>query len=66
MEKAIEGKHSDFTILFEQINKIKQEKDYSLMQGTMVAVSELQDPIEKLRQIVMDKEDCFFNTIITT
>lgn len=66
MKKANEHSHSDFTILFEQLNKLKQEKDYSFMQGTMTAVSELQDPIEKLRQIVMDKEDCFYNTITTT
>ena len=66
MEKVVKHSHSDYTILFEQLNKVKQEKDYSLMQGTMIAVSELQDPIEKLRQIVMDKEDCFYNTITTT
>lgn len=58
--------HSDFSVLFEQLNKIKQDKDYTLMQGTMVAVNDLQDPIEKLRQIVMDKEDCFYNTITTS
>ena len=66
MKKAIEQKHSDFTVLFEQLNKVKQESDYSLLQGTMIAVSELQDPIERLRQIVMDKEDCLYNTITTT
>ena len=63
--KTIKQTHSDFSVLFEQINKIKQEKDYTLMQGTMVAVNELQDPIERLRQIVMDKEDCFYNIITT-
>jgi|GEM_PF-3110687 hypothetical protein len=65
MENLARKEHGDYSILFEQLNKIKQEKDYTLMKGTMVAVSELQDPIEKLRQIVMDKEDCFYNTITT-
>lgn len=65
MEELDKQKHKDYSILFEQLNKIKQEKDYTLMQGTMVAVTQLQDPIEKLRQIVMDKEDCFYNTITT-
>lgn len=66
MEKMIMQEHKDYSILFEQLNKVKQEKDYTLMQGTMIAVSELHDPIEKLRQIVMDKEDCFYNTITTS
>lgn len=66
MENFAKHGHKDYSILFEQLDKIKQEKDYTLMQGTMIAVSELQDPIEKLRQIVMDKEDCFYNTITTS
>lgn len=57
---------NDFSIIFEKLNDIKKEKDYTLMKGTMIAVSELQDPIEKLKQIVMDKEDCFYNVITTT
>lgn len=65
MEKLIKQGHKDYSLLFEQLNKVKQDKDYTLLQGTMVTVSELQDPIEKLRQIVMDKEDCFYNTITT-
>lgn len=66
MEKAINRKHNDYSIIFEQLNNIKQEKDYTLMQGTMIAVSELQDPIEKLRQIVMDSEDCSYNIVTTS
>lgn len=66
MKKENNEIHKDFSILFECLDKIKQEKDYTLMQGTMVAVSDLQDPIEKLKQIVMDKEDCFYNIITTT
>lgn len=66
MEKTIKNDNKDFSILFEHLNKIKREKDYTFMQGTMIAFNELKDPIEKLKQIVLDKEDCFYNIVTTT
>lgn len=66
MKKNAKTDKKGYSILFEYLDKIKQEKDFTLMQGTMFAVNELQNPIEKLKQIVMDKEDCLYNIITTT
>lgn len=62
----LKTKKNNYSILFEHLDRIKKEDEFTLMQGTMVAVSELKDPIEKLKQIVMDKEDCFYNIVTLT
>ncbi len=63
--KVVSNK-KDYSIIFEQIEAFKNCPDYLIIDDTICTVRELQDPIESLRQIVMDKEDYDYRVITLT
>lgn len=46
--------------------EVRDYPDFIIINDTICTVEKLQDPIEKLRQIVMDKEDYDYRTITLT
>lgn len=55
----------DFSILFKSIEDAKKENDYPFIEDAMQNTVALQDPIEKLREIVMDSETINYSVLIT-
>lgn len=55
----------DFSILFKSIEDAKKENDYPFIEDAMQNTAALQDPIEKLREIVMDSETINYSVLIT-
>lgn len=55
----------DFSIIFKSLEESKNASDYPLLEDAMCNTNALQDPIEKLREIVMDSEKVKYSVIIT-
>lgn len=55
----------NFSILFKSIEDAKKENDYPFIEDAMQNTAALQDPIEKLREIVMDSETINYSVLIT-
>lgn len=55
----------DFSILFKSIEEAKKENDYPSLEDAMRNTESLKDPIEKLREIVMDSETVNYSVLIT-
>ena len=66
MSSAKMAARRDYSIIFDQMEAAKNYPDFVIINDTICAVEELQDPIEKLRQIVMDKEDYDYRAITMT
>lgn len=59
------NKTEDFSILFKSIEEAKKESDYPFLEDAMQNTESLKDPIEKLREIVMDSETVNYSVLIT-
>ncbi len=59
------NKAEDFSILFKSIEEAKKENDYPFLEDAMQNTEALKDPIEKLREIVMDSETVNYSVLIT-
>lgn len=59
------NKTEDFSILFKSIEEAKKESDYPFLEDAMQNTESLKDPIEKLREIVMDSEAVNYSVLIT-
>lgn len=59
------NKTEDFSILFKSIEEAKKESDYPFLEDAMQNTESLKDPIEKLREIVMDSESVNYSVLIT-
>lgn len=59
------NKTEDFSILFKSLEEAKKENDYTFLEDAMLGTESLRDPIEKLREIVMDSESVNYNVLIT-
>ena len=55
----------DFSILFKSLEDAKKENDYPFLEDAMQNTESLKDPIEKLREIVMDSEIANYSVLIT-
>ena len=55
----------DFSILFKSLEEAKKESNYPLLEDAMQNTESLKDPIEKLREIVMDSEAVNYSVLIT-
>ena len=66
MSSAKTAAGKDYSIIFDQMEAAKSYPDFVIINDTICAVEELQDPIEKLRQIVTDKEDYDYRAITMT
>ena len=60
----VEGK--DFSVIFDSINEEMQKEDAVFLRETMNNTTELQDPIEKLQEVIMDTENQQYSILITT
>ena len=58
-------KYEDFSIVFKSLEEAKQQNDYPKIEETIENTDELQDPIEKLREIIVNNEEAKY-TILTT
>lgn len=59
------NKIEDFSILFKSIEEAKKGSDYTFLEDAMQNTESLKDPIEKLREIVMDSEAVNYSVLIT-
>lgn len=55
----------DFSILFKSLEEAKREHDYPFIENAINNTEVLKDPIEKLREIVMDSEAINYRVLIT-
>lgn len=59
------NKPEDFSILFKSLEDAKKENDYIFLEDAMQNTELLKDPIEKLREIVMDSDTVNYSVLIT-
>lgn len=59
----VEGK--DFSVLFDSINEEMQKEDSVFLKEAINNTSNLQDPIEKLQEVIMDTENQQYSILIT-
>lgn len=59
------NKTEDFSILFNSLEEAKKETDYTFIEDAIQNTESLKDPIEKLREIVMDSETVNYSVLIT-
>lgn len=59
------NKTEDFSILFKSLEEEKKETDYTFIEDAIQNTESLKDPIEKLREIVMDSETVNYSVLIT-
>jgi hypothetical protein len=57
---------NDYTVVFKHLEEAKKDTNYTILENAMNATKQLQDPIEKLKEIVMDKEACSYNIVTRT
>lgn len=59
------NKTEDFSILFKSLEEAKKETDYTFIEDAIQNTESLKDPIEQLREIVMDSETVNYSVLIT-
>ena len=64
MMTSTQTKGDDYTLIFDQMKEAEKVSDYYIVEDAICAVRELEDPIERLRQIVIDNEN--FNYRVST
>ncbi len=61
-----ERESSNYELVFKKLDEFKKDGYYKVLENATIQVKELKDPIDTLREFVLDKQECYCSTYTTT
>lgn len=58
--------NNDYKVIFDYIEQIKDTEQYKVIRKTMKAAEDTKDPIEALKQMVLDSDECKYRIVTTS